>query len=162
LTVNTYSPSDVDLLINGYKVSGWKTVEIKRDSDSYKFIRGCWGKNTRVRNRNTSALIEVVISQTSETNDVLSEIHRKDTVDPDADEFSTADCGRLVVTLKDRSGTSAFQSEDAYIVAYPSGRYSSNFEDRSWMIQCLSTNTFTIGGNLRPSTALFDSIFSRF
>jgi hypothetical protein len=162
LTVNTYSPSDIDLLIGGYKVTGWKSINIKKDAASYIFIRGIRGKNTRVRNYNKSALIEIVLAQTSATNDIFSEVHRKDIVDNDYDELNTADCARLEISLKDRSGTSVFQSEDAYIVSYPDVTFSDNFEDRSWKIQCLTTNVFTVGGNLRPATGLIDSIFNAF
>ena len=160
MTINTYSPSDVDLFIDGYKVSAWEKISIKRDRESYTHISGIRGKNTRVRNYDKAATITLNVLQTSETHDILSEIHRQDTVDNETDETATTDNARLVITLKDRSGTSAFQSEDAYIAGYPSLDFSQDFEDRVWIIRCLTTNQFRVGGNLRPSTALLDSIFN--
>lgn len=160
MTINTYSPSDVTLMIDGYKVSGWESITIKRDRDSYTFISGIRGKNTRVRNYDKAATISIELLQTSEAHDILNEIHRKDIVDNDTEEFATTDSARLVVTLKDKSGTSSFQSEDAYIVGFPEIKYTQGFESRVWVIKCLTTNIFKIGGNLRPTTSVLDSIFN--
>ena len=160
MTINTYSPSDVDLFIDGYKVTGWEKISIKRDRDSYTHIAGIRGKNTRVRNYDKAAIITLNVQQTSETHDILSEIHRQDTVDNETDETATTDNARLEITLKDRSGTSAFQTQDAYITGYPDLTFSQDFEDRVWVIRCLTSSTFKIGGNLRPSTALLDNIFN--
>lgn len=160
MTINTYSPSDVTLMIDGYKLPAWESISIKRDRDSYTFISGIRGKNTRVRNYDKAAIITLEVLQTSDAHDILNEIHRKDIVDNDTDEVATTDSARLVVTLKDRSGTSAFQSEDAYIVGYPEIKYTQDFESRVWVIKCLTTNIFKVGGNLRPTTSALDSIFS--
>lgn len=160
MTINSYSPSDVDLFIDGYKVTAWEKISIKRDRETYTHISGIRGKNTRVRNYDKAVTITLSVLQTSETHDILSEIHRQDTLDNDTDETATTDNARLVITLKDRSGSSAFQTEDAYITGYPDLTFSQDFEDRVWVIRCLTSSTFRVGGNLRPSTALIDSIFN--
>lgn len=160
MTINTYAPSDVTLMIDGYKVNAWESIGIERDRDSYTFVAGIRGKNTRVRNYDKAATIRIEVLQTSEAHDILNEIHRKDIVDNDTDEEATTDSARLVVTLKDKSGTSAFQSEDAYIVGFPKINYSQDFESRVWVIKCLTTSIFKIGGNLRPTTSVMDSIFN--
>lgn len=156
MAINTYSPSDVDFLIDGFKVVAWENMSLKRDNDSYTFVKGIRGKNTRVRNYNKSVSIELAVLQTSEVHDVLTEIHRQDAL---VDE--SADNGRLVITLKDRSGTSSFISEDAYIVGLPDLKFSQDFETRVWRIQCHTFNIFKVGGNLRPTTNLIDSIFNK-
>ena len=161
MNINTYSPSDVQLSIDGYKVTGWVTISIKRSRDSYTLVSGIRGKNTRVRNYDKSAIITLNVLQTSETHDILSEIHRQDTIDIGLEDATTTDNARLVITLKDESGSSAFQSEDAFIVGYPELKFSQDFEERAWVIQCLTTNIFKVGGNLRPSTPLIDSIFNK-
>lgn len=153
--MNTYNPADVELLIDGLQVDSWESINIKRDKASYSFIEGIRGKNTRVRNYSTSATIIIDVLQTSEVHDILSEIHRLDTTQ---DEAGTSDNARLSLTLKDRSGTSTFQSDDAFIMAYPDLKFSSDFEFRTWTIRCLTTNVFKVGGNLRPTSAL-DTIF---
>lgn len=161
MSINTYAPSDVDLLIDGFKIKAWESIELKRDTDSYTFHRGIRGKNVRTRNYNKSVLITLTVLQTSEVHDVLSEIHRKDTIDGIDVDTSTADSGVFVVTLKDRSGTTAFQSEDAYIVGLPAIKFTQDFETRIWQIQCHTYNLFRVGGNLRPTTNLIDSIFNK-
>lgn len=160
MSINTYSPSDVELYLDGYKVTGWVTISIKRNRDSYTFVSGIRGKNTRIRNYDKSATITLNVLQTSETHDILSEIHRQDIIDED-NETSTADNARLIVTLRDSSGSSAFQSEDAFITGYPELKFSQDFEERTWVIQCLTTNIFKVGGNLRPSTPILDNIFNK-
>lgn len=156
MAINTYSPSDVDFLIDGFKITGWENIALKRDNDSYTFIKGIRGKNTRVRNYNKSVSVELSILQTSEVHDVLTEIHRQDAFGEDS-----ADNGRLVLTLKDKSGSSQFQSEDAYIVGLPDLKFSQDFDTRVWRLQCHTFNIFTVGGNLRPTTNLIDSIFNK-
>lgn len=161
MSINTYAPSDVDLLIDGYKITAWESIKIKRDVPSYTFVKGIRGKNTRIRTFNTSAILEISLLQTSQTNDIFSEIHKQDIAADDIDRATTADCARLVVSLKDKSGTSAFQSEDAYIVGYPELDFAQDFSTRTWAIQCLTTNIFKVGGNLKPTTDLIESIFNR-
>ena len=154
--INTFSPSDVTFQIDGYTISAWETIELSKDTESYNFIKGTRGKNTRVRNYNKSALLKISVLQTSDAHDILSEIHSLDIAQGE----STADCARLSITLKDRSGTTAFQSDDAYIVSYPSVKFSQDFEMREWQIQCHTYNLFIVGGNIRPTTPALDSIFS--
>ncbi len=155
MAINTYSPSDVDLLISGFKITAWESISIRRDNESYTFVKGIRGKNTRVRNYNKSASIELTVLQTSEVHDVLTEIHRRD-----AFVEENADLARLTIVLKDRSGTSAFQSEDAYITGLPDMKFSQDFDTRVWKIQCHTINIFKVGGNIRPTTNLIDSIFN--
>ena len=109
MSINTYSPSDVTLLLDGYKIEGWESINIKRGVQGYSFIKGRHGKNTRVKNFDTSAVIEVAILQTADSHEILNEIHTQDIA-------PNVNSARLSVTLKDRSGTSAFQSDDAYVI----------------------------------------------
>lgn len=147
-TVTTYSPKDVLLLIGGYQIVGWQSISISRSVKGFTVVRGIRGKNTRVPNRDTSATINVPLIQFSPSNDVLSYIHELD-----LDEGTA----RIALTLKDNSGRSVFSSNEAYITGYPTATYSGGFEYRSWEIFCQATDSYTIAGNTRPSTSLFDS-----
>lgn len=150
--VSTYSPSDVILTFGGYTVTGWQSIEIERSTPGFKVIRGIRGKNTRVRNRDTSAAIRVSILQTSYANDILSDVHEKD--------LETG-YGRIEIGLKDTSGSSIFKSKEAYIVKYPSTKYSNDFEYRDWEIFCLTTSVFKTGGNNLGQGGLFESVIER-
>jgi hypothetical protein len=145
--VKTYSPKDVVLIIGGYQVTGWQTISITRSVKGFTPIRGIRGKNTRVPNRDTSATLTFPILQSSQSNDVLSYIHELDL------EEGTA---RIALTLKDNSGRSVFNSNEAFITGYPSATFSGQFEYRNWEIFCQTTDTFKVYGNSRPSTSLFD------
>lgn len=148
-TVTTYSPKDVQLSIGGYQIVGWDSISIARSVKGFTTIRGIRGKHTRVPNVDTSCTITIPLIQFSPSNDVLSYIHELD-----LDEGTA----RISLTLKDRSGGSVYSSNEAYITGYPTATYSGQFEYRSWEIFAQTTDTYTVAGNTRPSTSIFDSI----
>ena len=146
--METYSPKQVRLVIGGYQLVGWDSISISRSVKGFTTIKGIRGKNTRVRNTDTSATLTIPLIQTSPSNDVLSYIHELD-----LDEGT----GRLSLTLKDSSGRSIFSSNEGYIVSYPQASFSGELTYRSWDIFCQTTGSYTIGGNTRPETNLLDS-----
>ena len=155
-SVSTYSPSDVALIVGGYPLAGWDRITIVRRTDSFKPIYGIRGKHTRVRMggkdaRESSAFITIVLSQESQTNDVLSDIHRQDI------EQGTA---RIALTLKDSSGSSVFSSDEAYITNFAAAEFSNDFGTREWRIFCQTTETYNVGNNTRPQTSIFDTAIS--
>lgn len=150
-TVNTYNPSDVYLIICGHICTGWNEIAIEKSTPTYRFVKGIRGKNTRVEDLDTSAVISITVLQTSQTNDILSEIHKLDI------EQGT---GRLEVSLVDRSGTTAINSIEAYIVSYPNKSFKDDFDPITWTIQCQSTNDYIIGGNTNPETSVITSMLS--
>lgn len=152
-SVSTYSPSDVALVVGGYTLAGWDRISIVRRTDSFKPIYGIRGKHTRVRMggkdaRESSAFITIVLSQESQTNDVLSDIHKQDI------EQGTA---RIALTLKDSSGSSVFSSDEAYITNFAAAEFSNDFGTREWRIFCQTTETYNVGNNTRPQTSIFDT-----
>lgn len=152
-SIATYSPSDVALIIGGYTLSGWDRISVARRTDSFKPVFGIRGKHTRIRMggkeaRETSAFITITLSQESQANDVLSEIHRQDI------DQGTA---RIALLLKDSSGSSVFSSDEAYITNFASAEFSNDFGTREWRIFCQTTETFNVGNNTRPQTSLLDT-----
>ena len=149
LEVNTYSPYDVQCTLGGYSLAGWEEVSISRSVQGFRSIRGIRGKNTRVRNVDSSATISISLIQTSPSNDVLSTIHTMD---------MQRGTGRLAITLKDKSGRSLFHSDEAYITGFPESVFTNGIETRIWTIFCQTTSSFSVGGNTKPDTPLVDSI----
>lgn len=147
-TVSTYSPSDVILSFGGYQISGWDNITVARRAQGFITVPGIRGKHTRVPSGDTSATITISLIQTSQSNDVLSEIHRLDL------ENGTA---RIALTLKDKSGNSVFSSDEAYIVGYPESVFSGGFEQRVWTLFCQTSKSFVVGGNGVPSTSIFNA-----
>lgn len=135
-----YSPQQVQLIVAGYPLTGWQTIRIARNAQSFIPIRGIRGKNTRVLNPDTSATITIPLIQTSQGNDVLSQIHELD---------RQRGTGRLTLTLKDGSGQSVFSSDEAYITSFPEVGFSGEIEYRTWSFFC-QTTTFHVGGNASP------------
>lgn len=149
--VNTYSPSDVILLIGGYPLAGWESISITRTQQGMRPVNGIRGKHTRVPSKDTSATISIALIQTSPSNDVLSEIHAQDLVNG---------TGRIDLVLKDMSGRSVFSSSEAYIIGYPETIFSGQFEYRAWSLFCQKTSTYLVGGNTRPQTSIVDAALS--
>lgn len=149
MAVNTYSPSNVQLVIGGYSIAGWDNITIERRAQSFIPVYGIRNKHTRVPSGDTSATLTVSLIQTSPTNDVFSAI-----LDMDVAQGT----GRIDLTLKDKSGRSVFASSEAYITGYPSTTYSGDFEYRTWTIFCQTTSTYVVGGNTKPENSLVDSI----
>lgn len=149
LSVFTYTPSEVKLIVGGYVVTGWEAISIRRNKRIFNPVEGIRGKNTRVKNLDTSATIAVPLIQTSQSNDVFSEILRLDSING---------TGRISLTLKDRSGNSIFSSTEAYITDYPEASYTDDIETRNWTIYCQSTSDYAVNGN--ASTSDLASIFS--
>lgn len=150
-TVQTYNPKDVILTIGGYQLTGWQSVTISRTVKGFAVIRGIRGKNTRVKNVDTSATLTISLLQSSQGNDVLSYIHELD-----LDEGTA----RISLMLKDRSGRSVFSSNEAFITGYPIATFSGQFEYRNWEFFAQSTDTYIVGGNAKPATDLLDRALS--
>lgn len=154
-TVATYDPSEVSLAISGYILSGWDRISIRRRTEAFKPIYGIRSKHTRVRSggsasRDTSAFITISLSQESQANDVLSEIHRQDI------NFGTA---RLIFTLKDGSGTSLFSSSEAYILNFANSEFSNDFSTREWRIFAQTTESYNVGTNIKSQSSILDRAF---
>lgn len=147
--INTYNAADVELIIAGYKVYGWDKISLDRTVPGFTPYAGIRGKDTRVRNNKTSALLSLSIINTCPVNDVLSYVHELDL------ELGT---GRLEITLKDNSGRSVFSTTEAYIMKYPQVEFNSDIGYRVWPIYCQTTSTWLVGGNTKPTTSLFDKI----
>lgn len=130
--VHTYSPADVNIMIAGYKISGWNSASVQHLAPKFKIIRGIRGKSTRVRNTDTSATVTIAIDQNSVSNALLEEIAIQD--------FYSGN-GRLSVLISDPYGTGLFYSAEAFIEDKPSYTLEGEANDRSWVLHCMSSQT---------------------
>ena len=151
--VLTYNPADVILIVGGYQCTGWDEISIERSTPTYRLVKGIRGKHTRVRDKDTSAMLTVSLMQVSPTNDVLSEIHAQDNL------YGT---GRIELSLADKSGNSKFGSSEAYITGYPKRSFKDQIEFVVWTIQCQSTDDYWVGGNNQPNTELINQAMKLF
>lgn len=147
--IYTYSPSEVDLIVAGYRVTGWNSIAVSRSATAFTLVRGIRGKNTRTRNRDSSAVIFIDVARTSPVNTVFSEIVRQDLV------YGT---GRLEILLKDKNGTSLYSSNEAFIDKHPDDAFTTELNNRRWTITCQSTLDWNVGGNETAQESLFSSV----
>lgn len=126
--VSTYSASDVVLSFGGYSLIGWDEINVRRDTAQSNFIRGIRGKNTRIINYNSSAIISVACPQTSEAHAIFSQIVEGDK--------ATGGSARLELNLKDINGGLVLLSSQAYVTGYPDVSYKNSIENYTWLIQC--------------------------
>jgi len=150
--VYTYNPSQVEFQISGYKVIGWDAITIKRNSPSFRLVKGINGKHTRTQDYDTSAVITVGIMQTSPSNEVMSYVHEQDIANG---------TGRLQILLKDLGGESVFSSQEAFIDNYPEKRFTDGIVFNNWTFICQSTDDYTVGGNARPSENVVSDVLRR-
>lgn len=137
MSVFTYSPSEVKIIISGHILTAWNKCVIEYTEPTSKMIRGIRGKNTRVRIGDTSTVFTIDLEQTSLSNAVLEEIEMKDRM------YGT---GRISVSIIDSLGNSRFQTTSGYISRQASLTYAADATDRQWVIESTDSNTSTNNG----------------
>lgn len=147
--VLTYSPSDVKLTISGYTCPGILSMSVVWNVAPIQIRRGIRGRNTRIFNKDLSAVLTVDVMQTSTTNDVFFHILRAD---------RRRGVSRLDLALSDNSGRSVLQTNEAYISEYPDIEYSMGFTPRRWVFELLNVTDGTLSGAADNSIDLLSSI----
>ena len=94
-------------------------------------IKGIRGKNTRVRNIDSSAIVSLEIDQNSISNSVLNQVVSKDR------ELGT---GRLSISITDPYGAEKFYSDSAFLEGLPSYSLEAESGDRQWNVHCSETS----------------------
>lgn len=140
MTVKTYDPSQVALIIGGFNITGFADgsfVTVARNADAFALYIGTDGEGTRAKSSNKSGRITITLSQSSDSNAILSAILL-------ADELSNT--GVVPVLIKDNSGTSLFAAETAWIVKAPDSEFGRELGSREWIIETDNLTPF-VGGN---------------
>jgi len=151
LPVYTYSPEEVDFILCGYKLQGWSSIAVSRAAPVFTKVTGIRGKSTRVRNKDTSATIFIDLVRTSPANTILSEIVRLDSIHG---------TGRLELLIKDKQGGSLYSSVEAFIEGYPDDAFTTEINNRRWVVNCLSTSDWNVAGNEQAQDSLFNRLSS--
>lgn len=153
----TYSPSDVTVVIakDGFShvVSGFAEdgfVSIARNSETFEMYTGSDDTNTRIYKPNTASQVTVSLQQSSNSNDILSQLYLNDRATRDYR-------GLFSITVKDNSGRSIFSAAEAYIGVLPDAEFGAGMSTRDWVIHCPRTEYF-LGGNARFDAADAGSI----
>lgn len=127
MSITTYTPSDIIIDIGGYRLTDWMSITIIPNEKRFTQYRGIMGKNTRVRNSDSSATILLSVIQSGKANEVFSRILALDEM------YETA---RLEVYCKDLNGGGVFSTSTAYLTGEPDIVYSGELNERVWEIVC--------------------------
>jgi len=139
--VLTYDPSSVIITICGYQIPGIVSVSLIWQSEVFSIRKGIRGVHTRVYSQDRKSTLVLEVLPTSIANDVFSDILLQD---------AAHKSGRLEVAVKDASGTSRFQSNEAYIHTFPEVVFTADgLTTRKWEIEIMSfvSGSGNLGGN---------------
>ena len=119
LQVGTFSPKDIVLTINDYRIEGLaddKFISFEKNSPTFRHVAGIIGKATRVNTRDYSGTITFRVMYTHRDNSVLTKI---------ASEDSFKQTGKLLVQIHDTgSRGTGVQAGNAYLEGVPNFEYS--------------------------------------
>lgn len=127
MPIETYSPGDTVLTVNGNIISGYADgtfITAEREVDAYTKVVGADGEVSRTKSANRSGRVTLTLKQTSASNAVLMAIAADDEL---------LDAGVIDVYLKDNLGYTIFGGE-GWIVKQPNFELGSDEANREWMI----------------------------
>lgn len=130
MSVKTYDPSKVLVIVNGNIMSGFADgtfVVVEREVEAFAKVVGADGEVTRTKSANKSGSMTITLKQTSASNLVLSAL-------ANLDEASSA--GVVPVILKEASSV-AFATE-GWVQKQPPMEYGNEAGDREWIIDLAS------------------------
>ena len=148
--VLTYSPSEVMVNINAYRMTDLVSVEVEWSTEAFSMVRGIRGRNTRRQSQDSSATLKLEFLQTSISNDILSELLLSDIA---------LQSSRLQISIMDNSGSTKILSSEAFISSFPTVTFNSNLSSRVWLIKMPSTEA-TVNGNAKPLPDIFGAASS--
>lgn len=144
----TFAPNEVTIVITqestgfSHVLSGFadnQIVTIDRNSDTFSMYKGADDTPTRIYNSDTGLVVTVSLTQTSNSNDILSQLYLNDKATRD---------GLFSVLISDNSGRSRYFAEEAYIGVVPNAQYGSDMQTREWVIHAPRSDVF-MGGNAK-------------
>lgn len=146
--LGTYSALDVQVIITqestglSYRVVGFmedSVVTVTPTVDRMTPYNGADATGARIVSGNTSASIVLTLQQTSPSNDVLTQLHQRDT-------RSRRNEGLFSVMVKDASGRSVVSARQAYIGKLPEMAFTNGMSVREWTIYAFNAEMY-VGGN---------------
>jgi hypothetical protein len=144
--LGTYSPESVVITVGNDKfshiVSGYADgtfISVARNVDHATHYNGADGTNARVVRSIKNCDVTLTLHQSSESNDVFSQLLALDEESRDG-----SDC--FYMTIKDTSGRTVMSTPVAYIGTTPDTSLGTDIAERAWVIRAINM-TQHIGGN---------------
>lgn len=152
--LGTYSPEDVTVVLSNaqftHTASGFADgsfLTITRVIPAATLYTGADASSARVLRRVKNLDITFMLHQSSETNDVLSQLQI-------LDEQAHNNDNLFSITIKDNMGRSVYSSDNCFIGTTPDGEFGTDLSTRSWILHSVGSEVFH-GGNAKfnPDTA---------
>ena len=140
--MKNYDPKEVTVSFAGIVAEGYadgEFVTVEGLSDDFSDVVGTDGEVSRSKTSDRRATVTIKLMQTSATNVLFSAISNRDRESPNG-----AGVGALVI--RDRQGTSIYESAEAWIVKPPNAAFDRTPTAREWAIRCANLKR-TDGGN---------------
>ncbi len=140
MTVETYSPKRVELIVAGVPMRGYADgtfINVERSSDAFATNVGADGEVSRTHSADKTGKITLTLQQTSDSNDFLSGL-------VNVDEITLL--GQFPILLKDTNGRTLVESPCAWVDKVANSEFSNELTDREWVIS-LSEMIAFVGGN---------------
>jgi len=147
MSVRTYDPASVSVLVGGAPITGFADgtfVSIERNNDTFQIVSGADGIVSRAKSNDKTGSMSITLAQTSPSNDVLEGI-------ASLDELSST--GVVPVMVKDNSGRSVHFSGNAWVRRVPTAEFGKEISNREWQFDLADYVPFN-GGNaeFEPTT----------
>lgn len=143
MTTRIYDSNQVQVAFAGVPVQGYADgdfLTITHETDAFSDVVGTDGQVSRSKTNDRRATVEIILMNTSPTNDLLTAIYLADLNSPGG-----AGVGSLLVT--DLNGTSLYTAGAAWVMKAPDVTYGREANERTWTLRVDSLREFT-GGNL--------------
>lgn len=140
-TVKSYSAQNVTISIGGQLINGYADGDfcsIVRVSDAVTSVAGSDGSVARARTNDRRHEVKITLLQTSNGNDVLTQLHQADEQSPGGAYTS--------MVIRDLEGTSLFVMENAWIKKQPDVAFGREVGSREWSLESDDCR-YNIGGN---------------
>ncbi len=140
MTVKTYDPKQVTLIVGGKIISGFSDgtfIKAKRNDQAFALKVGVDGEGTRAKSSNRSGQLEITLMNSSDSNDALNAFALLD---------ETANAGAVPVLLKDGSGRTLASAVTAWVQKLPDWSAAKEAFEIPWVLET-DELIFSIGGN---------------
>lgn len=139
--VVTYNPKMLVIVYGSREVDGFAEddmVTIKPLGEGTQIYSGADGSVGRSMDPNQTYEVTIALATTSKTNDYFSNVYNLD---------CSTGRGILPLTIKDLSGTTVFQANQAWITNFPEHKRGRKIEAQEWVFHTGQVANPMIGGN---------------
>jgi len=136
----TYDPAEVQLIFGTFRITGFyegSMIKVEYNEDAWMTKIGAAGEGARSKTNDESAKVTIVLMQTADANDALTEFYELDRL---------GNAGQFPLLIKDGRGRSLHHSTGAWIKKLPAADYGRDINGREWVFETTNLKTF-IGGN---------------